>query len=297
MLAVLLPVLLALPFVVAAVAGLYVVYAVVRKPAKHSFSSASDVSSAAHSKVVICVGDSLTQATVSGDWLGILRSRFPELSFFNAGVNGDCAYNVAVKARAIRECQPAAVVVLVGTNDAKAEVNGSWGKHSRLYNGLPQEPSYDFFRSSLGSALEILLGRDPAQGPCLAVLTLPMLGESPDHMGNREVVPRYNQALQDVAAAAGKAGDLEVLDLNRALWLRVKELLSTTPALEPPPVEKFMGLMWQGAALHYLLGWSWDSIGRRQGQRVMSDALHLNDTGAAVIAELVGDWLVKAGVA
>ncbi|CAE7833167.1 unnamed protein product [Symbiodinium sp. CCMP2592] len=254
-----LAVLIALPFVVAALAGLYVLYAVVLKPAKCSFRPAHDGSSALHSKVVICVGDSLTQATVSGDWLEILRSRFPELSFLNAGVNGDCAYN----ARAIRECQPAAVVVLIGTNDAKAEVNGSWGKHSRLYNGLPQEPSYDFFRSSLGSALEILLGPDPSQRPCLAVLTLPMLGESPEHIGNREVVPRYNQALQDLAAAAGKAGgDLE-------------EMVSTQSSPEPPPVDEFMGLMWQGAALHYLLGWSWDSVGRRQGQRVMSDALHL----------------------
>eukprot|EP00439_Symbiodinium_sp_Y106_P034621 s568_g4.t1 len=257
-----LAVLLALPFVVAALAGLYVLYAVVLKPAKCSFRPASCRSSAFHSKVVICVGDSLTQATVSGDWLGILRSRFPELSFLNAGVNGDCAYNAAMKARAIRECQPAAVVVLIGTNDAKAELNGTWGKHSRLYNGLPQEPSYDFFRSSLGSALEILLGDDPSQRPCLAVLTLPMLGECPEHIGNRKVVPRYNQALQDVAAAGKAGGDLE-------------EMVSTPPALEPPPVDKFMGLMWQGAALHYLLGWSWDSVGRRQGQRVMSDALHL----------------------
>ena len=36
-------------------------------------------------------------------------------------------------------------------------------------------------------------------------------------------VPRYNQALQDVAAAGKAGGDLEVLDLNRALWLRVHD--------------------------------------------------------------------------
>ncbi|CAE7269939.1 TRPA1 [Symbiodinium natans] len=247
-------------------------------------------------RVVICVGDSITKATVSGDWLGLLRKRFPNLRFVNAGVNGDCAYNVAAKAKAIRDCQPVAVVLLVGTNDAKAEVKASWGKHSRLYNGLPQEPSYDFFRASLASATEILAAPGRCPAPPLAVLTLPMLGEDPGHFGNKEVVPKYNRVLEEAVAAQRASGrDLELLELNAALWDRAKELrsASSAPLPPPPPVEKFMGLVWLGATLHYLLGWSWDAVGRRQGQMVMFDALHLNDAGAAVVAHLVTNWLVK----
>jgi lysophospholipase L1-like esterase len=42
---------------------------------------------------------------------------------------------------------------------------------------------------------------------------------------------------------------------------------------------------------------TWNEVSRRNGLLLTTDCLHLNETGAGMIADLIEGWLVRTGVA
>lgn len=74
---------------------------------------------------VVCVGDSLTAAQVSVDYIKMLAAAElgRSMKFTNAGVNGDLAFNVLQRLDSVIDLQPDAITVLIGTNDANASLS------------------------------------------------------------------------------------------------------------------------------------------------------------------------------
>ena len=101
-------------------------------------------------KVVVCVGDSLTRGNASYDYVHVLASRLEPDGYtvLNAGVNGDLAWNVLQRIDAVIRGEPAYVVLLVGTNDARAcESDRAAARYERR-KALPQPPDGAFFEES-----------------------------------------------------------------------------------------------------------------------------------------------------
>jgi lysophospholipase L1-like esterase len=233
---------------------------------------------------IVCVGDSLTHGRLSADYVGLLRRRFRAKGyrFVNAGLNGDMAYNVLQRLDDIIGCHPALVTILIGSNDAYAALNPGNADEARRDNGLPELPRPDTFRRDL-SALCFKL-REATAAP-LALLSLPPMGEDPQHAAYRQA-QAYSRIIKDVARQAGIA----YLPVNE----RMDECLRP-PRHEPKlPFDRITEARYLSIKIRrFVLGQSLAAISRRHGYRLLTDGIHLNPSGAAVIADAIEAFIRK----
>ena len=73
------------------------------------------------------------------------------------------------------------------------------------------------------------------------------------------------------------------------------EAHATDRAELPAPLSYRDGLINVGNALAlHATGLSWNEVSRRNGLLLTTDCIHLNDTGGAIIADLISAWLTSA---
>ena len=73
---------------------------------------------------LICLGDSITRGQVSADYVALLRTRLPDDTVINAGVNYEPSSELVKRLDAVIAQDPDVVTVLIGTNDANATLSG-----------------------------------------------------------------------------------------------------------------------------------------------------------------------------
>jgi lysophospholipase L1-like esterase len=229
--------------------------------------------------VVICAGDSITKGVFSANYVELLASRLGQrgYEFINAGVNGELAYNVVTRLDEIVACRPDVVTLLVGTNDVNATFSPTREASYRLGWHVPVKPTLEWYRQNVATILDRLAPETSAR---IAVLEIPMLGEDLSSEMNQRV-DAYNAALRALAAER----DLLCLPLHD----RLRALLPADH--RPPPYEGHRAPILRAAMEHYLLRRSWDAVSAEHGLRVLTDHLHLNDTGASVVADLIASFL------
>ncbi|HYF61501.1 MAG TPA: GDSL-type esterase/lipase family protein [Herpetosiphonaceae bacterium] len=231
--------------------------------------------------VVVCAGDSLTHALVSASYLERLRGRFAGRgwSFVNAGINGNLAWNVAQRLDAVIACQPDAVTLLIGTNDVLATLSGKNERRYRRGQGIRETPTLDWYQSNVTTIIDRLRAETAAR---IAVLSLPMIGEDLGSEPNRRV-GRYNAALRAIAAA------------RQVAYLLLHETLAAAlPARTPPAYRGRRFLVFKALFQHRALHMPWDAISAANGLTFLTDHVHLNERGAAVIADLIGGFLEES---
>ncbi len=218
---------------------------------------------------------------MSADYVGLLRARLGQdgYAFVNAGINGNLAWNVLQRLDDIVACRPDAVTLLVGTNDVLATLGEPWEPMYRRQQHIPVTPTLAWYVESVRGIIDRLRAET---GVHLAILDLPPVGEDLDSEINGRVV-EYNAALREIAAEAG----LRVLPLH-------DRLVALLPADgTPPPFEGRRGLMGSAIFRRLVLRRSWDEISEAHGLALLTDHVHLNDRAAAVVAELVAEWLAS----
>lgn len=211
---------------------------------------------------VVAAGASMTQGSLGADWVATLRARpeFHGREFVNAGVNGSTAADLRQRVDSdIVACAPAAVTLLIGTNDVR--------------NGVPLPR----FRADLRAIVDHVRARTTAR---IALMSLPPLGEDLNTEINQRLTA-YNAAIQETAAQTSA----DYLPLHE----RVVEDLRRTGGRTP--YDFGFPLALAAAAQHYLLGRSWDEIAQAGGRELLVDHIHLSDRGGAIVADLVGRWL------
>ena len=231
--------------------------------------------------LVVCAGDSITHGVMSADYLGLLRGRLggDGYEFVNAGINGNLAWNVLQRLDDVVACRPDAVTLLVGSNDVLATQGPPWEPMYRRQQHIPVTPTRSWYVENLREIIDRLLAETGAR---LAILDLPPLGEDLDSEINGRV-GEYNAALREIATEKG----IPVLPLH-------DRLVALLPADgTPPPFEGRRGLMGSAIFRRLVLRRSWDEIAEAHGLALLTDHLHLNDRAAAVVAELIADWLVS----
>jgi acyl-CoA thioesterase I len=231
--------------------------------------------------VVVCAGDSLTHGVASANYVELLERRFaPDgYAFVNAGINGNLAYNVLQRLDAIIACRPDAVTLLIGTNDINATFNEDWAAIYRREQRLPEAPTLDWSQRNLVQVIDRLQAETTAR---IAVLSLPMLGEDLASAMN-ERIRAFNAFLRALAAEKGVA----YLPLHETL-------LAALPANHaPPPYQGKRSAMLRALLAHHALRKPWTAISAQQGLVFLTDHVHLNDQGAAIIARLIGEFLTS----
>ncbi|MFB7942243.1 SGNH/GDSL hydrolase family protein [Streptomyces sp. NPDC056049] len=226
---------------------------------------------------VACLGDSLTRAQFSVDYLDLLERRRPpgDLRLARFGVNGDFAHNLLQRLDAVVADPPDVITVLIGTNDARASLAGYPVEQAMKRKRLPDRPSAGWFQQCLGAVVARLKAETDAT---VALLSLPVLGQQPD--GPAALASRaYSRLIGEVATTDGVAylplHERQVEELRRAAP-------PPTPYREATPAA-VIGVLLQHAVLRRGL----DTISRRRGLVLTTDHIHQNSRGASLIAEVV----------
>lgn len=231
---------------------------------------------------VTCVGDSITQGSVSANYVELLGHRLAAggTEFANEGVNGNLAWNVLQRLHAVIARQPDVVTVLIGTNDVNATLDEKSQRSYRRGQRLPRRASLPWYEENMAAILDQLRAETDAR---VLVLDIPMLGEDLSSELNQRV-NTYNASLRAICTERG----VTCLPLHD----RVASLLPADH--RPPPYTGDRVLMVRAILSHHVLRRSWDDISRRNDLSVLTDHIHLNDRSAAVVADLVEEALSRA---
>jgi lysophospholipase L1-like esterase len=231
---------------------------------------------------VACVGDSITRAQISVDYIEMLEARMAGngITFSRFGVNGDFAYNLRQRLEPIIAGQPDVITILIGTNDARASLDPSRAKRMMKRKNLPRHPSADWYRENLVAVIERLRAETQAG---IALLSLPVLGQDL-HAPPAETTREYSRIVE----LAAEALELAYLPLHE----RQVAYLGSCGA---PPLayrEAAHPLLNGTLAQHFVLRRSLDDISRRRRLALTTDFIHQNSRGAGMIADLIERHLV-----
>lgn len=231
---------------------------------------------------VVCIGDSITHGRTSADYVAVLQKRFRPKGyrFVNAGVNGELAYHVLQRLEAVAACRPAFVTLMVGTNDVYAALSTANAHEAMAEMGLPERPTRETFRRHL---TEICLQLRNATAAPLALMSLPPLGEDPGHRAFA-MTAAYSRIIEAVARETGSA----YLPIHERMQAYLDRRCSG-PRRSFGEYRTGMGLAVK--ARRFLLRQSFDAISRHNGFCLLTDFFHLNDTGAAMVADAVAAFI------
>ncbi|HTI22887.1 MAG TPA: SGNH/GDSL hydrolase family protein [Kutzneria sp.] len=235
---------------------------------------------------VVCVGDSITRGQVSVDYVDLLRERrhTVPIEFVNAGVNYDLAYSVRARLDHVMAERPDIVCVLVGTNDANATLGDSNRRLVTLLKRPPGRPTAQRFAEDLTAIARDLREQTNAR---VGLLSLPVIGEDLDSAPLRRAT-EYSAIVREVAAATKV--DYLPLHERQLEYLRAQE---SRPRTHYRPG---LGLSTRASIQHFLLHRTLDDIAARRGLSLTTDTVHQNSHGAALIADVITEFLAHAAV-
>jgi acyl-CoA thioesterase-1 len=239
-------------------------------------------------KTVVCFGASLTEGTVSFNYVELLASRreLTGFQFLNHGVGGDLAWNGLQRLDKVIAEDPDYVAILIGTNDVNSTLSERNRLHYRAFNHLPiEQPTLAWYEENLREIVQRLKWETRAQ---ISLLSLAVIGEDLEHEANRRL-EIYNEAIRRLA----REEDVSYLPLHERMVAYLEAHESEREGL-PPPLPYRDGLVNIGNAIAlHASGLSWDEISERNGLLVTTDCLHLNRRGAEMIADLIAHWLTR----
>ncbi|MFD3514707.1 SGNH/GDSL hydrolase family protein [Streptomyces sp. NPDC058657] len=226
---------------------------------------------------IACLGDSLTRAQFSADYLDILGRRRPpgDVQLARFGANGDFAHNLLRRLDAVVTNPADVITVLIGTNDARASLPGYPVEQAMKRKQLPERPSAGWFQQCLGAVVARLRAETDAT---ISLLSLPVLGQQLDGAA-AQASQAYSRMIAEVAAA----GEVAYLPLHER---QIEELRRA----DPPPIpyrEVTPAAVVNVLAQHAVLRRSLDTISRRRGLVLTTDHIHQNSRGATLVAEVI----------
>lgn len=216
----------------------------------------------------MCAGDSLTHASLSGDYLALLQERFPETVFVNAGQNGATSLDLVKRVDDIAACSPNAITLLIGCNDVLRS-------------------NTDAVAKTLSEHIQkVIVELRVKSTAAIAIASLAPLGELPgDTLNGRLDV--CNAAIRELAEMNGVA----YLPISEALWREIAQQRRDAAA----PFRFRVSMLFRSAVQRFWRRKSFDEIAAENGYVVMSDGVHLSERGSRIVAGVIGGWL--AGVA
>jgi acyl-CoA thioesterase I len=227
--------------------------------------------------VLVCAGDSITCGLVSGNWVSrVARMVLPAMDTVNAGVNGELAWNLLSRLDDVIACRPSAVTVLIGTNDALAQISEAWSGEYVKAQRLPRRPTPQWYEENLRSIVGRLQSETTA---AIALMSLTPVGDAAEGRWH-DLIASYNAIIHAVASSAG----VPVLPVHEC----VTGLIGRDPAVTPVvPWQATKKVMYAALVRHFLLRRSWDAVSRCHGFSTTTDGVHMNERAAAAIAALV----------
>mmetsp|Transcript_32373 Transcript_32373/g.76862 ORF Transcript_32373/g.76862 Transcript_32373/m.76862 type:complete len:260 (-) Transcript_32373:354-1133(-) len=227
------------------------------------------------------LGDSHTQGDLGHDWVRDIGNILPDVELLNHGVNGDLSMNVCKRLDAIYETLSDldVAVLLVGTNDVLSQHFTLfrwiyfWGKGLRKGSS-----SLEAYTENVGSAIASL----SSKSKLVVVLTIPPIGENLKSDMNQTVC-KYNSVLTQVATGHD---NVRLLDFYEACVQYFASEETSVPATQPWSSFQLLSRMLVCSWRHNF-GQSWDALSHLLGNRLLTDYVHLNDTAASLLVNML----------
>lgn len=234
---------------------------------------------------VVCAGDSNTRGQYGVGYVQVLNERLRgrDISITSAGVNGDGSFDLVRRLDAIIELAPDAVTVLIGSNDAWCTLSEANARRMVKRKKLPFAPTLSRYRDHLHTIAARLTAETDAR---IALMSPPVLGQdlaaTPARVG-----ADFSAVVKQVAAEHGTA--------YVPLFEQQCEHLRRSGA-EALPFPDGMTERYTSVLQHYLLHRSYDTIASHRRLVLTSDHVHQNSRGAAMIADLIEEFLHHEGL-
>ena len=246
-------------------------------------STSIPAQSTTSSKRVVCLGASIVRGQFSASFVDLLVQRMGNdgYEFINAGVNGDLAYNVAVRLESVLAYQPDFIVILVGTNDVTGMLSPRLAQSVVKFKKLPQLPTFAWYSENILAIVRRLKSGCAAR---IALCSLPNLGEDLDSPVNA-TLRTYNAALADIATQE----QIAYVPVNECQsdYLRSHQ----TTAGRRFDVNTVQSLTLKMLLFRLVFRFSLDRIARMNGFLLTTEGIHMNSLGATIIADQIETFL------
>ncbi len=234
----------------------------------------------------LCLGASIVKGMFGAGFVQILKQRMAKdgFHFINSGVGGSLAFDVLARMDREMTVMPDCALILVGTNDITAELYPDIARMSisHLRRRLPRKPSIEWYYENMTGIISHIKKTTPAR---IAVCSLPVIGENLSSPVN-ERVGEYSLLLQEMASSE-KITYIPVFEAHREYLLA--HCGTGGKSFQPGELLTLKLLL-----RHALLRQSYDEISLKNGFLLLTDGIHLNSQGAALIADKVEFFLRKA---
>jgi len=239
-------------------------------------------------KVIAFIGDSITHGVYGVNYIKILMERLKnsEYEYINAGINGDLTVNVLGRMDEIIQCKPDIAILLIGTNDVNGSQSSKRAKIYELTKRIPKDPLFWTEKRFKDDYREIIKRLKDETKAVVFLISLPPLGEEPK-TPSFDDSKRYSGIIKNLAMEC----NVNYLPLNETITAQLDENPSHPNFTyeKSNPVSNLKYIL-----LHYL-GRSWEKISKRNGLQFLTDNLHLNKTGATIVADLIEKFLLQNG--
>jgi acyl-CoA thioesterase-1 len=256
--------------------------------------------------VLACLGDSLTHGNCSASITPEIPSKLciklgMELPKYgstfadpvwvvNCGQNGITSETILKeRMNAALGVYPDYMMIMIGTNDVRAMYKKSWGKDISRINTLSQVPTMALLERNLTEILHFIDQSSP--NVKIALCTLPPMGEDLKAKSN-DLIREANQIIERVGANYGETCTvIPVFSCFEAILEKKRK--GGLPVDAFFPLSIIMNLLFHNLGIFF----SWDRLSTMVGNKILTDGLHLNETGAYEVVDQIVDWLVKSNVA
>ena len=266
--------------VIIAIAFFYV-SSIISKPPKGRSIDFLQSPPSKKSRIIACIGDSLTHGNIGDCWVESLRDEYPEDTFLNEGINGDVVWQVQQRIEPILSCKPDIVILMIGSNDAMASFNKHSGERYKHNNNLPEVPTFESYQRLLPELLDSL-----SDIPKIALCTIPPVGENPDSAVNQHV-----KMFNDFIELTASNKNISLIPVSSFLW---DDLSSRTYPFRKdydPKVLPIIKRIYGGMFHHYIFKKTWNDVAKSKGQWILFDQIHLNERGAQLVLNLVKKYI------
>ncbi len=232
--------------------------------------------------IFVAFGDSLTQANMSASWFDIVENINPNYKFYNAGMNADLSYTLLTRINDVIDCNPQVISILVGSNDVMATMSADRMKRYYDLKKISQEANFEGFVENYKSIIQILLSHTKAK---ILVVSLPPITEDWTHEGNLKG-DEYSEVIKNIAIE------------NNLIYIPFREELRKKMPEKSAQLDDFndsVQLLRKSVLKKNFLGQSWNQISASRHAMFLTDNIHLNDTAAAILAELINKEIPKNG--
>ncbi|GMH72095.1 hypothetical protein TrST_g750 [Triparma strigata] len=236
---------------------------------------------------LVFLGDSITHQTLSGEFCKMVAKAKQELAIVNCGQNS-IATDTVLNERVdwVVACDPKYVSVMIGTNDIKGIYKPEWAEGTiENFSVKEGEITFATFRRNMTSIVANLIKYTDAK---IAIHTLPPMGEDLECEANTFIY-KANSIIKEVVDRV-KSPRVTLIDTFGNLERFLLETTTKEQREKGLKVDNF-GDAKVSIALKRLVGMGYDACGEPFGLAIMCDALHLNDTGAKIVADAVVEWI------